>query len=401
MGTPERIAFDARYVNDQYHGIGRYAFRLLEAMVAAAPDLTFIVYRGRGRDTRFKLDALSAQPNVEFRAAPWPLYWPHEQVIWPRLLRESRADVFHSPYFVAPLFATCPVIITVHDLIFDRYPEYMPWGWSRPYYAYYGWLMRQGTRRAHRILAVSRATSSDLTRYYGVPPDKVMVIPAGADPSLSRVMDADRLREIRRRYALERPFVLAVGTRRPHKNLARLVRAFVYAKAHATHQLVFAGPGDPRFPDKARQTARELGMNEHVRFLEWVPEADLPALYTLADLVVVPSLVEGFGLPALEAMACGTPVAAANNTSLPEIVGEAGALFDPLDVKALADVLRELLHDPARRQRQAEAGQRRAAMFNWTNVAAQALRTITGLSVVQDDRQAETKKDPLDALRVS
>lgn len=373
MSAPERIAFDARYINDQYHGIGRFAFRLLEAMVAAAPELTFVVFKGRAQDTRFSWDTLTAQPNVEWRDGPWPLYWFHEQLVWPYLLRRCRADVFVSPYFVAPLLASCPVAITVHDLIFDRYPAYMPWRWSRPYYRL---LMKLSTRHARRVIAVSQATAIDLTYYYRTPAYKIAIIPEGADPAICRATDRDRLRALSDRYLLKRPFVLSVGTRRPHKNLARLVTAFARAKAHATHDLVFAGPADPRFPDEARQAAQGFGLNGQVRFLEWVPEADLPGLYTLADLVVVPSLVEGFGLPALEAMACGTPVVASNVSSLPEVVGNAGALVDPLDVDTLAATLQELLHDPAKCQYMAEAGLGRAATFDWMQIACQTLRAV-------------------------
>ncbi|HHH42326.1 MAG TPA: glycosyltransferase family 1 protein [Chloroflexi bacterium] len=370
MTPPERIAFDARYINDRYHGIGRYAFRLLEAMVAAAPERTFIVFRGRGQDSRFDWSGLAARPNVELREGPWPLYWPHEQLLWPLLLRRSRADLFHTPYFAAPLLAPCPVVVTVHDLIFDRYPAYMPWGWARPYYRL---LMAWGTRRAKRVIAVSQATAADLTHFYGTPPERIAVVPEGVDPGFAPPSDPDRRRALRWRYGLLRPFVLTVGARRPHKNLGRLVRAFSRVAVEVPHDLVFVGEADPRFPDEARQAVIEEGIGHRVRFLGWVAEADLPGLYSLADLVVLPSLVEGFGLPALEAMACGTPVLAAATSSLPEVVGEAGVLVDPHDVSAMAGALRGLLHDEALRCRLSEMGRQRAATFTW---AATAQRTL-------------------------
>jgi len=368
--SSKRIAFDARYINDRYHGVGRYAFRLLEAMVAAAPAHTFIVFRGRERDSRFDWDALAARPNLELRDGPWPLYWPQEQILWPRLLRQSRADLFHSPYFVAPLLAPCPVVITVHDLIFDRYPAYMPWGWARPYYRL---LMTWGTRRAWRVVAVSRSTATDLARFYRTPTDKVVVIPEGVDPGFARVTDASRLRTLRHRYGLTRPFVLTVGARRPHKNLARLTHAFACLAPEVAHDLVFVGPADPRFPDEARRAVVQERLDGRVRFLDWVSETDLPGLYTLADLVVLPSLIEGFGLPALEAMACGTPVLVANASSLPEVVGEGGVLVDPYSVEAMAEVMWNLLRNEALRQRLAEVGRQRAAAFTWQQTAQQTL----------------------------
>ncbi len=400
MSAPKRIAFDARYINDQYHGIGRYAFRLLEGMTAAAPEATFIVFKGRGRDTRFDWATVEARPNVEFRQGPWPLYWPHEQFLWPSLLRRVRADLFYSPYFVAPLMSSCPAVITVHDLIFDRYPDYMPWSWSRPYYR---WLMRWGARRARRVITVSLATAADLVRYSRVPQNKIAAISAGAATEFRRVTDQNELHAIRGRYDLKRPFVLSVGTRRPHKNLARLVTAFARAGAHATHDLVFAGPTDSRFPDEARQAALALKLDGAVRFLEWVPEADLPGLYTLADLFVMPSLVEGFGLPALEAMACGTPVIASSISSLPEVVWNAGALVDPLDVDALATALQALLGDLTKRQRMSEAGLRRAKAFAWPQVADQVLQAFDGSLTPRQWRvqSAETQGQSPDPLRIS
>ena len=368
--TALRIAFDARYINDRYQGIGRYAFRLLDALVAAAPQHTFIVFQGKEQNSRFDWQRLVSSPNVEVRAGPWPLYWPHEQLQWSWLLRRSGADLFHTPYFVVPLMASVPIIATVHDLIFDRYPAYMPWAWSRPYYRL---LMRWGTRRARRVIAVSQVTAADLAHYYGTPPQKTVVVPEGADPSFTPVTDAWRLEELRQRHGLSRPFVLTVGVRRPHKNLTRLVQAFASLAQETTHDLVFVGPLDGRFTDEARQAVDALGLDGRVTFLNWVAETDLPGLYSLADLVILPSLMEGFGLPALEAMACGIPVVAANNSSLPEVLGDAGVLMDPYAVLAMADAMRRLLSDEALRRRLSAAGRERAASLSWEKAAQQIL----------------------------
>ncbi len=376
-----RIAFDARYINDRYHGIGRYAFRLLEAMVNVAPMHTFIVFRGQGRDSRFDWNALASRPNVELREGPWPLYWPHKQVLWPQILRRSRADVFHSPYLSVPLMAPCPVVLTVHDLIFERYPAYMPRAWMRSYYRL---LMALGIRRARHIIAVSQATADDLVHFYPVPPEKVTVIPEGVEAGFGPPTDELRLWSLCHRYNLSRPFILSVGVRRPHKNLARLVEAFARLAPETAHDLVFVGPADPRFPDEARQIVTQRGLNGRVRFLDWVSEEDLAGLYNLATFVTLPSLVEGFGLPALEAMACGTPVLAANASSLPEVVGEAGVLVDPYSVDALADAMRALLRDKTLRQHLGKAGRQRATTFTWEEAARRTLK-------VYDDAMCSTQ----------
>ena len=383
MEALERIAFDARYINDRYHGIGRYAFRLLEALVEAAPQYTFLVFRGRIQDTRFDWEALAARANVELWDGPWPLYGPQEQLHWPGLLRRSRADLYYSPYFVAPLLARCPAVVTVHDLIFDRYPRYMPHAWSWPYYKL---LMALSVRRARRVVAVSGTTRADLLRYYRPPADKVVVAPEGAEAAFAPVSDRARLRQLRERYGLTRPVILSVGARRPHKNQARLVRAFAAVAPRLDHSLVLVGSPDERFPDEARAAVARLanghgsgnGLRDRVHLIDWVPEDDLAGLYSLAEVVVVPSLVEGFGLPALEAMANGTPVLAADATSLPEVVGDAGVLFDPYDEAALAEALHGLLADRRLQEQLAAAGQARAATFTWTGAARQLLGILDG-----------------------
>jgi glycosyltransferase involved in cell wall biosynthesis len=366
-----RIAFDARYINDRYHGIGRYAFGLLEALARAAPHHTFIVFQGTKENDRFNWEILESLPNVELEACPLPLFWPQEQLLWPWLLRRSSADLFHTPYFLVPLLAPIPMISTVQDLIFDRYPEYMPWRFSSPYYRL---LMKWGTRRALHILCLSRFTAADLTRFYQTPVSKITVIPPGVDQGFIPVTDLDRREALRGKYKLARPFILSVGARRPHKNLGRLVDAYASLHGDTPHDLVLVGPRDVRFPDEAQRAVTSRGLNGRVKFLDWVDEADLAGLYSLADLLVFPSLIEGFGLPALEAMACGTPVVGADNSSLPEVVGDAGVLVDPRDVESLASAMRQLLGDEACRQRLAAAAQERSTRFAWEKAARRVLK---------------------------
>jgi glycosyltransferase involved in cell wall biosynthesis len=371
MNKAARIAFDARYINDRYHGIGRYAFRLLEALAAAAPGLTFLVYTGNGQQSRFDWGSLREAPNVEFRQGPWPLYWPQEQLIWPRLLHEQRVDLFHTPYFVLPGLAQVPMLNTVHDLIFDRHPEYMPKAWGRPYYK---GLMQIGVRRARRILCVSSATAQDLVKFYPAASGKTTISGEGVDPHFGTALDAASMRQIRDKYRLERPFILSVGAGRPHKNQGRLVRAYAELAGSIGHDLVLAGARDARFPDEAQQAVRSHGLQGRVHILDWVAEGDLPGLYRLADLVVQPSIIEGFGLPVLEAMASETPVVAARVSSLPEVVGEAGLLVDPQDVSQLAQAMQTALQDAELRQRLVCAGRERLEHFSWAQAAEAVLQ---------------------------
>ncbi len=371
MKASPRIGFDARYINDRYHGIGRYAFRLLESNITQAPGFAFVVFHGQGTNRRFNLEGLRAHPNVELRPGPWPIHYPQEQLRWLPILRASRVDLFHSPYITLPWFTSVPGIITVHDLIFDRCPEYMPQPWARPYYRL---MMAWGTRRARRLITVSEATAADLYRFYNPPPEKTRVLSEGTDPHFKPEESQEKLQALARRYHLERPFMLTVGARRPHKNHRRLVQAYARLAADISHDLVFAGPPDERFPDEARQTAEALRLDRRVRFLDWVPEEDLPGIYSLSDLVVLPSEIEGFGLPALEAMACGKPVVAASNSAFPEVVGDAGELVNPYDEVALAALLLRLLRDESRRRRMGQAGLERAASFNWPDISREIIQ---------------------------
>lgn len=374
MRAADRIAFDARYVNDRYHGIGRFAFHLLEALTTIASENSFIVFRGRDPDSRFDWQGLSKRPNVEIQPGPWPLFRPQEQYQWRKILRQTRADIFFSPYFPTPLLINLPLVITVHDLIFERYPEYMPWGWARPYYRL---LMTLSTRRATRILVLSRATATDLSRYYRTPPVKIAIIPPGVDAGFSPVADQHRRQQLAQKYGLTEPFILSVGVRRPHKNLVKLVHAYADLAASVPHQLVFVGNADPRFPDEVGEAVNQRQIGGRTRFLGWVPEADLPGLYSLAAALVIPSLVEGFGLPALEAMACGTPVLAANTFSLPEVVADAAMLVDPYDQQDLTERLHRILCDERLRQELTHAGRQRASQYTWNRSADMTIKLFT------------------------
>jgi glycosyltransferase involved in cell wall biosynthesis len=365
-----RIAFDARYINSRYHGIGRYGFRLLEAL-AAGSQHTFVVFLGSQPDDRFDWQELLSRPNVEVMNGPRPLYWPHEQLWWPMILSRSMIDLFHSPYFVAPLFTSIPVIITVHDCIFERYPEYMPDTWTRPYYRL---LMNRATRSAKKIVTPSRATADDVEIYYSSTTDKIRVVSPGIDPGFSRVTDKDNLARIRSKYGLERPIILSVGARRPHKNLTRLIEAFNLIAPEVPHNLVLAGPADARFPDEAQKVVAEKHLNGRVQEIGWVDEADLAGLYSLADLYALPSIVEGFGLTALESMACGTPVLAGNSSATPEVVGDGGLLVDIKDVTVVAQAMAKILKDEECRKQLSQSAFKQAGGFGWLRSAGEMMQ---------------------------
>jgi glycosyltransferase involved in cell wall biosynthesis len=256
----------------------------------------------------------------------------------------------------------------VHDLTFMRYPEHAPPGLV----SYLNEAVPRSVRRARLILADSESTRRDLIEMLQTPPDKVRVVYAGVGSEFRPVTDVVALAAVKTRYQLAQPFILTVGTLQPRKNHLRLVQAFSrVAAAHRDVRLVIAGGKGWSYDETAAEIAR-LNLGDRVIFPGFVSEEDLAAVYSLARALAFPSLYEGFGLPVLEAMACGTPVVCANASSLPEVAGDAAVLVDPLDVDGLAEALERVLDDDVLRQELIRRGHERAARFTWA-AAANAL----------------------------
>ena len=385
-----RIGLDGRYIQDQYHGIGRYIYEVALHLAEAYPNQEFVLfYNPSNRNSRFDLDRLGKFSNVTLVKTCLPLFWPQQQFVWPWLLRKQRIDVFHTPFFDAPYLATCPVVITIHDLIFDRYPEYMPQSYYR---LYYRMLTSLSVRKAAQIITVSEASKRDIVEIYGATPAKISVTPE-AVASEFKPVSAEEAERIRIRYNLPRNFLLTVGTMRPQKNIPTLVKAFARIASETQAALVLAGKIDSRWPDEVTPLIEELNLQERVIRPGHIAEADLPALYMLADCFVFPSIIEGFGLPALEAMACKTAVIASYTASLPEVVGDAGLLINPYNVQALADALLLILENPSYRHKLEKLSLRRAQKFDWFRTAHLTMHAYhAALRPTASRRQSDLKK---------
>jgi glycosyltransferase involved in cell wall biosynthesis len=371
-----RVGFDGRYINDRFHGIGRVASSLLEAMLELSADQEFVLFLGRQEvDSRFDVRRFASDPRVELVPLDLPLLVPIEHVVWPRLIRRHRLDVVHSPYVLGPLMSSVPVVVTVHDLIFERHPEYTP---NRLVRFAYKSMAAASLRRASEVVAVSDATRRDLEHWYPATRGRTHVIPNGVSRTFSRVDDQARLADVRMRYSLPPRFVLAVGAGRPHKNLAVLVEAARELKGGGIGVVLASAP-DRRFPDDVGDLIRRYGLEQDVRRIAAVREEDMAALYTLADVFVFPSFVEGFGLPVLEAMAAGTPVVASDIPVLREVAGDAFLPFDPTDASALATQVLLVFRDGGLRARLTTNGLRRAAQFSWRRSARATLELYRSL----------------------
>lgn len=371
------VAFDARYMNDQYHGIGRYAYNLFEALTRLDPNRCYIAYYNPGyRNSRFNMEALEERPNVRLRPIRLPLYLPGEQFVWPVLLARAQADLFHSPYVTLPLLARTKLVMTVHDLIFELHPEYRPQSYLQRFYRP---VTQLGIKRADLVLTVSEATSRDIQVYYQVNHARIHITSNGVDTTFRPESDPIRLATVRERYCLPEHFILTIGAGRPHKNVETLVEAFAHLDPALAPTLVIGGELDSRFPDGVSTRIDAYGIASRVVRPGMIREADLPVIYGLADIFVFPSLIEGFGLPPLEAMACGTPVVAATTSAVSEVVGDAALSFDAHNAEQLAIVLRSALTDTALRTVLRQRGLERVRSFTWERVAQATLQAYASI----------------------
>jgi glycosyltransferase involved in cell wall biosynthesis len=290
------------------------------------------------------------------------------QVCLPLRLLADRATVLLSPVPEGTLLAPVPQVIVVHDLI----PLHLPGSFPRQY-LYFRHVVPRILRASQAIVTDSESTKRDVMRFYGIEAARVSVVPCGYDRARFRVgIDPSAVKD---KHGLG-PYLLFVGNLFPHKNLPALLQAFGLLARRFPHALVIAGKKDARYYPSLAAQADALAQPGRVRFLDYVPPDDLPALYAGADAFVLPSLYEGFGLPVLEAMACGTPVIASRAGSLPEATGDGALLVDPSDVGALAAAIEAVLGDVGERERLRRRGFAQVARFGWERTALEMLEVL-------------------------
>ena len=360
------IGIDAsRTVLARRTGTERYALEITRALIEADPDQPFVLYFNQPPPA----DLLPRGPNVRWRVIPAPRLWTLGRLSVEMAQRPP--DVLFVPAHSLPPILPRASVATIHDLGYLHFPDEHP--------RTQRWLRRLSNRwsaaRAGRVIAISRATRDDLVRYDRIRSGKITVVHHGLSP-IFRPLDGPIVDAVRERLGLRDPYLLFVGTLQPRKNLGRLLAAVDrIADAHPTVTLALVG-AIGWHSNRLQQALGRLRARERVRVLGYADDADLPALMNGALALALPSLYEGFGLPALEAMACGTPVLASTTSSLPEVVGEAGLLVDPLDVDAIADGLKRLIVDESLRQELRRRGLARAATFTWQRAARETLAVL-------------------------
>ena len=360
FGTLPVVALDVTVAATNAAGSGRYTQWLAADLAALMGDrLRPIALPGAGQRTgaktlRSRLDTLRHD-----------VWWTQSGVR--AAARRERADVLHAPTALAPMAGREPLVVTIHDVSVLRFPERFP-RWFRTWARF---TLPKVARHATAIITDSAASRDEILHFCGVGADRITVVPLGIPPRAADATSARTLQRVKQAYGLDAPFVLTVGSLEPRKNIPRLLRAVRQLRGEPRTRdlrLVHAGPRGWLGAD-IEDTLRELQLADAVRFLGYVPDDDLPALYALARITAYPSLYEGFGLPIVEAMASGSPVLTSSVSSMPEVAGKAAVLVDPESTDAIAEGLRRLWTDEALRSRLIVDGRTRAARFTSANTA--------------------------------
>jgi glycosyltransferase involved in cell wall biosynthesis len=356
-----RIGYDITPIGHQASGVGMYALHLLTHMAELDEGHEFLLLSNQaGHHGR-----VPAHRELHDAWQPFPSRMLWMQCVLPQTLRSIGAQLCHYPNSIAPLRSPCPYVLTIHDMTLSMLPQHHPWRKQvliRP-------LIPLVARRAARVITVSSSARDDIVRLLGLPPERVAVIPEAAGAQFRPTSLAEQ-RRVCAAYGLRQPYVLYIGTLEPRKNLVRLIRAWgeLRRKRVIEHQLVIVGAQGWQY-GPIYQEAQLVGCADEVIFTGYLPGEDLPGLYSGADLFAFPSLYEGFGLPVVEAMACGTPVLISTTPALVEVAGEAAYAVDAHSVAAIKAGLEQVLCDAATREQMRAAGLARAAHFSWQHTA--------------------------------
>ena len=364
-----RVAIDVRKLHD--FGIGTYVRNLVSELARQDDDAEYVLLC-----TPADRDPLSSLgPRFRTQVVHAGNYSLSEQLVMPWAVAKAGVDLYHAPHYVVPPLTPCRFVVTIHDCIHLRFPQYLP----NPGAFYYARaMMSMAARRSRRVLTVSEASKDDILFYFGIPESKIEVIYNALDVRLAGEPTPEEVVHVRDRFQLNHPFVLYTGNIKPHKNVDRLIDAFAILRQKVPDdvKLLIIGDEASKYPNLRRLVHRHQ-LHQHVRFLGFVPDATLAVLYRLASVFVFPSLYEGFGLPPLEAMAAGAPVVTSNISSLPEVVGDAALLIDPMDPAEIAHAMARILTEPQLRAELVRRGRERVKAFSWERSVAR-IRQVYG-----------------------
>jgi glycosyltransferase involved in cell wall biosynthesis len=374
-----RIAIDGRKIESPLTGIGRYTKNLLTHISVMDKDNEYIVIRSKDFQEKITLGENFRTVTIDYPAfSIRSLFFLH------RILHHEKIDLFHSPFVSAPIFAKCKIILTVHDLIPLSFAKTFEKGKNLP------WLLRKlifrlmlllTTKKATRIITDSIVGKKRLKGIDRSLCKKIKVIHPAAEELFGRIVNKTKIEETKAKFSSEGKLILYAGTIRPHKNLIRLIKALdlLICDKNLQCYLVIGGGKETDLLFLKKMT-KKLGVSKYVFFTGGLTDSELVALMNSADVFVFPSLEEGFGLPPLEAMACGVPVIASHVSSLPEVVGDAALLVDPYDEQKIASAIQSLLLDQQLRNELVRKGFERVKLFSWKKAAIETLKVYESVA---------------------
>jgi glycosyltransferase involved in cell wall biosynthesis len=367
-----QIGLDARLLH-HHTGIGRYTRSLFFEYLRQKQqhDIFYLLY-DRSYQQSPLLTSLPSNFQVLTAHCQTRILWTNWHV--PPLLRKHHIDVYHGVCnFELPIRKVCRYVVTIHDLVPLFFPELVP----KKHLLFFKLFMKRAAQTADLIMTDSEHSKQDIVQHLSVPAEKIRVIYLGYEPLRPNAADPQKCQGILTHYGITQPYLLFVGVIEPKKNLERLVEAFALLRQDSSlgkaFQLVIAG-GKGWFYETLYQKVHKLRLEDHVIFTGFVPDEDLPALYTGAEVFVFPSIYEGFGLPVVEAMAYGVPVVTSNVSSLPELAGNAGMLIDPNHPEAICEGLTEVLVNPQKQAQMKQAGLLQAQQFSWQRTAEETYK---------------------------
>ena len=372
-----RIGIDARFLtHPQPGGFKTYTENLIAALAEIDQKNDYILYLDRPPGAHAPLKQFQNMTCRVIRGELPILGMPfREQLGLLRATHRDHLDLLHSPALTAPLFLSCPLVLTLHDMIWKTLPSGNQIAMKRRLLnSYYELVPSLAARKATTIITVSQAAKADIVNQLGISPENIVVTYEAAAPAFKPLSNPSLTQEVARKFSLPPKFLMAIGSADPRKNIESLLHAYVKLpiSLREVYHLVIVWTHS-HLADSISRRVQALGLGKQCHFLFSVSKKEMVSLYNLATLFVFPSRYEGFGLPPLEAMSCKTPVLSANNSSLPEVVGGGGYLFDADDIETMADLIQKLLVNEAERLELAERGFRHSANFSWAKCASETV----------------------------
>ena len=361
-----KIGIDARMFSDRFTGIGRYNFELTKRLFAKEKGIEWVIFLNEPEFSQFDFPS-----NVKKALVEAPIYSLAEQTKFLPILYKEKCDLVHFTHFNVPIGYRRPFVVTIHDTTINFYPgkKFDKWYHKKGYEV----IMTNAVRSSQQIITVSENTKKDVIRLYNIKSEKIKPIWIAPSEEFIPITEEETI-VIKKKYDLSDQFLLYTGNWREHKNLVGLLKAFKKVARHNKQplQLVITGKPDPHYPE-VLETIKKMGLDDLVKMPGLVDFEDLRKLTAAATVYVFPSFYEGFGLPPLEAMKCGTPVCASNISSIPEVCGEAAIYFDPEDVEDMIEKIKMVLSDEKLQKKLIQKGLEQVKQFSWDRCAEETM----------------------------